>query len=220
MDVRTRDQFIEAEIAFWDNNTPIGKIFQVGVIMGFVVGVLICYQVLFNDISDHMPEFATLMAMGYSSGYFIWLVVREADLPGPVRVPARSGDQLAAVRSDRLCHRAARWLTPGGTSGLILPFTVIMCILSGLFAVRKLLGRRPGQPVLEQEVAREHIRSKPTRPDHSAGQSVPADRASASAQTMQCAGEGMQRAASASLLARVTDDRSVIRVEGSEPLLR
>ncbi len=78
VNVATRDEFVAKEISFWDNNTPIGVIFQVGVIMGFVVGVLICYQVLYNDISDHMPEFATMMAMGYSNGYFISLVVREA----------------------------------------------------------------------------------------------------------------------------------------------
>ena len=140
VDVRTRKKFIETEIAFWDNNTPIGVIFKVGVIMGFVVGVLICYQVLFNDISDHMPEFATLMAMGYSSRYFISLVVREAIylalfgfLPGLAiswllfqLISAATGLTMTLALFE---------------SGLILAFTVIMCVLSGLLGRTETPGR-------------------------------------------------------------------------------
>ena len=45
-------------------------IFRVGMIMGFVVGILICYQVLYNDIADHMAEFATLDGHGLRSALF------------------------------------------------------------------------------------------------------------------------------------------------------
>ncbi len=44
--------------------------------MGFIVGVIICYQVIYSDIADHMPEFATLKAMGYPNRYFIGLVLQ------------------------------------------------------------------------------------------------------------------------------------------------
>ena len=74
----TRQELVDKEIGVWDKNTPIGVIFRVGMIMGFVVGILICYQVLYNDIADHMAEFATLMAMGYGHRYFVGVVVREA----------------------------------------------------------------------------------------------------------------------------------------------
>jgi putative ABC transport system permease protein len=142
MDVRTRAEFIADEISFWDNNTPIGVIFKVGVIMGFVVGVLICYQVLYNDISDHMPEFATLMAMGYPRRYFVSLVVREAVYLA----------LLGFVPGVAICWvlfqiiSTATGLTMTLTlfeCGLILSFTVVMCVLSGLLAVRKLLAADP-----------------------------------------------------------------------------
>ncbi len=140
--VVTRQQYISKEISFWDDNTPIGVIFQVGVIMGFVVGVLICYQVLYNDITDHMPEFATLMAMGYSNGYFLSLVVREAVylallgfLPG-VAISWVLFHLITAVTGLTMTLTLPQ-------CGLILAFTVAMCVLSGLLAVRKLLAVDP-----------------------------------------------------------------------------
>jgi putative ABC transport system permease protein len=35
-----------------------------GEVIGFVVGVIICYQIIYSDLDDHMGEFATLKAMG------------------------------------------------------------------------------------------------------------------------------------------------------------
>ena len=37
-------------------------------VVGFVVGMVICYQVIYSDIADHMAEFATLRAMGSRYG--------------------------------------------------------------------------------------------------------------------------------------------------------
>ncbi len=142
VNIRTREQFIETEIAFWDKNTPIGVIFKVGVIMGFIVGVLICYQVLFNDINDHMPEFATLMAMGYSPRFFRTLVVRQAiylALLGFVPGLAISWLLFQLISSLTGLIMTLTLFE----SGLILVFTLVMCIVSGLLAVRKLLAVDP-----------------------------------------------------------------------------
>ena len=69
--VLTREKFRKDEIGFWDKSTPIGTIFMAGKIIGFIVGMVICYQVIYSDIADHMAEFATLKAMGYTTRYFI-----------------------------------------------------------------------------------------------------------------------------------------------------
>ena len=58
---------VTLEQAFWDKVAPIGTVFMIGVVMGFIVGMAICYQVLYADISDRLGEFATLKAMGYSN---------------------------------------------------------------------------------------------------------------------------------------------------------
>ena len=59
-------------------STPIGFIFGLGTVMGFIVGVVICYQILYSDVDDHMGEFATLKAMGYQNKYFVALVLQES----------------------------------------------------------------------------------------------------------------------------------------------
>lgn len=140
--VLTRQQFMQKEKDFWAKNTPIGVIFAVGAVMGFVVGVIICYQVLANDISEHLGEFATLKAMGYGNSYFCGLVIRQAIilallgfLPG-------------------LCFSWLLFQLNSSFTGLlmnlswdrvlfVLGLTVIMCVVSGLLALRKLLAADP-----------------------------------------------------------------------------
>jgi putative ABC transport system permease protein len=45
--------------------------------MGFVVGCVIVYQILYSDVSDHLAEYATLMAMGYPLSNLLGVVGRE-----------------------------------------------------------------------------------------------------------------------------------------------
>jgi putative ABC transport system permease protein len=140
--VRTRDEFRRQEVKFWSDSTPIGIIFAAGKVIGFVVGMVICYQVIYSDIADHMPEFATLKAMGYGTRYFLGLIVSEAVLLSVV------GYIPGAIASTGLYALLAR------TTGLLLRMTVpsmalvfalalAMCVASGVLAVRKLLAADP-----------------------------------------------------------------------------
>ncbi|TMQ33199.1 MAG: hypothetical protein E6K70_14430 [Planctomycetota bacterium] len=65
MQIATKNEFIDQELVFWQGNTPLGYVFGVGSVLGFVVGVVICYQILYTDVMDHLPQFATLKAIGY-----------------------------------------------------------------------------------------------------------------------------------------------------------
>jgi putative ABC transport system permease protein len=140
--VFTRDEFVGRERHFWLTATPIGYIFLVGTIIGFVVGIIICYQILYADLDDHMGEFATLKAMGYRNSYFVRLVLSEAFylsllgfLPGAAisfvlyQILARSTGLFMVFRP--------------GLALVVLLATLTMCSLSGLLAVRKLLSADP-----------------------------------------------------------------------------
>lgn len=140
--VATRAEFRQKEVQFWDESTPIGIIFAAGKVIGFVVGMVICYQVIYSDIADHMPEFATLKAMGYSPWYFRRLIAVEAVLlsiigfvPGAIASFALYG-ALANATGLLLQMTLA-------TMAFVFVTTVIMCNLSGLLAVRKLLSADP-----------------------------------------------------------------------------
>ena len=140
--VLTRQQYLDKEVRFWDKSTPIGTVFLAGKIIGFVVGMVICYQVIYSDIADHMPEFATLKAMGYPTRYFFGLIVVEAILLAVI----------GFVPGILASHGLYTWLA--GQTGLlmqmdrysiafVLAATIAMCIASGILAVRKLLAADP-----------------------------------------------------------------------------
>ena len=74
----TLRELADKEQAFWQRVTPVGVVFDIGMVMGFIVGMAICYQVLFSEISDRLAEFATLKAMGYTNQWLLWVVVAEA----------------------------------------------------------------------------------------------------------------------------------------------
>jgi len=142
LEVFTRSKFRTREVTFWGGSTPIGIFFGIGTVMGFVVGVIICYQVIFTDISDHMAEFATLKAMGYSERYFLTMIVAESiylSLFGfvPGLLVSLGLFQLIATTTGLLMSmnlpRAA----------FILLLTVVMCVISGLIALRKLMAADP-----------------------------------------------------------------------------
>ncbi len=140
--VFTKQEFIDRERHFWSVSTPVGYIFLVGTVIGFVVGVIICYQIIHADIAEHLPEFATLKAMGYSTFYFVWLVIGEGlylSLIGfiPGAFLSYGLYMLLAYRTGLLME-----FRPD-VSGIVLLSTIVMCVSSGVFALRKLLLTDP-----------------------------------------------------------------------------
>ena len=144
VNVFTKEEFIQRERIFWSTNTPVGYIFTVGAVMGFIVGVVICYQVIYSDIADHLAEFATLKAMGYRNSYFAGLVI----------VTSLYLSLLGFVPGALISWGLYRWLaeytglamsfTPL-RGALVLLLTMAMCAVSGALALRKLLSADPAE---------------------------------------------------------------------------
>ncbi|MEM9245115.1 MAG: ABC transporter permease DevC, partial [Cyanobacteria bacterium P01_F01_bin.153] len=63
--VLTIPEFIKLEHGYWQKTTAVGFIFQMGAAVGFLIGMYIVYQVLFTDVSNHIPDYAVLKAKGY-----------------------------------------------------------------------------------------------------------------------------------------------------------
>ncbi len=140
--VEPRDLVIRREIRFWNEQTPIGMIFYIGSMMGFAVGVVICYQILFNNINDSLPEFATLKAMGYSNRFFIWLVIKQSLYLAWIGF-------IPAWLMSQLMFELIQWsvglpmLLTWDRTASVLGLTTLMCLFSGLLALRKLLSADP-----------------------------------------------------------------------------
>lgn len=140
----TRAEFVDQELTYWRENTNIGFVFSLLTAMGFVVGVILVYQILYTDVADHWAEYATLKAMGYSNLYLLGVVMQEAVLltvlgfvPGWLvstllyRTTADATGLLMQMTRDRA-------LT-------MLVSTFVMCLISGAIAVRKVQAADPAE---------------------------------------------------------------------------
>ncbi|MCC5643263.1 ABC transporter permease DevC [Nostoc sp. CHAB 5824] len=142
VNVLTKQEFIDFERNYWANSTAIGFIFTLGTVMGFIVGTVIVYQILYTEVADHLAEYATLKAIGYTQNYLLAVILQEALLlavlgyfPGIVFAlfmysSARNATLLPVFMS---FDRAV----------MVLILTMLMCIISGAIAVRKLRSADP-----------------------------------------------------------------------------
>jgi len=142
VDVLTMQEWIAFEKTYWKTSTAIGFIFALGVGMGLIVGIVIVYQILYTNITQHLPEYATLMAMGYRNIYFFWLILRQSlflavlgYLPGLLIT-------LALYFLTRRATLLPVFMTFERSLSLFL-LTLFMCCFSGLVATRKLREADP-----------------------------------------------------------------------------
>jgi putative ABC transport system permease protein len=140
--VLTPEQFAQIEKDYWANGTGIGFIFGLGVGVGFIVGIVIVYQILYSDVSEHLPEYATLKAMGYTDRYLLIVLLQESLILAflgflPAFVFSFGLYQLTYTATMLpIFMKAERAIT-------VFILTVVMCSVSGAIAMRKLRAADP-----------------------------------------------------------------------------
>lgn len=142
--VLTLEEFIDFEKNYWANSTPIGFIFAIGTGIGFVVGIVIVYQILYADVCDRLPEYATLKAMGYSNTYFLIVILQEAVILAVLGFIPGFIISLGLYRLARIATLLPIVMTLRRAT-LILILTIIMCTISGAMALRKLSAADPAE---------------------------------------------------------------------------
>jgi len=142
--VLTLEDFIEFEKNYWKNSTSIGFIFTLGAGMGFIVGCVIVYQILYSDVSDHLAEYATLLAMGYKLKYLLAVVAREGIFLSVLGyIPAYLTGQClyALVRTSTKLPVAMN-----SDRALLVFFLILfMCMASASLAMRRLVDADPAE---------------------------------------------------------------------------
>ena len=143
-DVRayTYQEYVDQELNYIKSRTPIGFVFSLGTMMGFIVGIVIVYQVLSTDVNDHLAEYATFKAMGYKNSYLLGVVFEEAlilsilgFIPG-VAIAAGLYQLTAAATALPIVLPVSRAVT-------VLIMTIVMCGISGAIATFKLQSADP-----------------------------------------------------------------------------
>jgi putative ABC transport system permease protein len=134
--------FLNMEKQYWQDSTSIGFIFTLGAAIGFVVGTVIVYQILYTDVADHLAEYATLKAMGYKNRYLLNVVFQESLI---LSVMGFIPGYLLSTGMYALASSATA-LPIGMTTerGItVLCLTILMCLVSGAIAVRKVQDADP-----------------------------------------------------------------------------
>lgn len=138
----TTAAYIDFVKSYMRGNTPIGFVFTFGVVIGVIIGLAMTYQVLSADVNDHLAEYATLRAMGFTHRYLLGVVFEQALLlaglgfaPGVglalgLYAVIASGTQLAVTM-------------PASRPLLVLGLTLLMCMASGAVATRRLAAADP-----------------------------------------------------------------------------
>lgn len=140
--VLTKPEFVDMELAYWKNNTSIGFVFTLLTSMSFVVGIILVYQILYTDVAEHWAEYATLKAMGYTNLYLLWVVMQQALILSLLGfVPGYLISLVlykATANATGLLMQMTLW-----RSLTLLSATVVMCLISGAIAVRKVQATDP-----------------------------------------------------------------------------
>jgi putative ABC transport system permease protein len=140
----TKEQLIARDLDYWGSRTPLSIMLLVGMALGFSVGVVICYQILYTDVIDHLKEFATAKAMGYADSYIRGVVITEALVLGLLGI---GPSLLLGAGLQRLLGLLTglpvrfSW----GSALLVLLLSLGMCTLSGLIAMRKVQELDPAE---------------------------------------------------------------------------
>jgi len=140
--ILSKQEFMDFEKNYWDSTTPIGFVFTFGVVLGSIVGIIIAYQILYSNVSEHLAEYATLKAMGYKHRYLLSVIFQEAIIlaisgyvPGffitlGMYTTAREATKLPIMMES---FRAF----------FVLILTFLICFISGAIAMRKLQEADP-----------------------------------------------------------------------------
>jgi putative ABC transport system permease protein len=142
--VLTKPEFVDMELGYWRNNTAIGFVFTLLTIMSFVVGIILVYQILYTDVADHWTQYATLKAIGYSDRYLLGVVFQQALLLGVMGFIPGYLTALVLYRVTANATGLLMQMTLGRGLNILLA-TVLMCLISGAIAIRKVQSADPAE---------------------------------------------------------------------------
>lgn len=134
--IYTRQDLIGWELSAWQTGSNIGFIFGILTLMGFVIGIVLCYQILYADVTDNIKAYATVKAIGYSDSYLSMVILQQAVLLSILGfIPAGIISYFLYQFAISFTGLAFK-MTVTRVEFLFLA-TVLMCVFSGLISVLK-----------------------------------------------------------------------------------
>jgi putative ABC transport system permease protein len=140
--VWTRSALEEVDRAFFMTDRPTGLIFTSGVVLGFVVGTVILLQVLSSEVSNHLSEFATLKALGYSPAQVYAVVIEQGftyALASFIPASVLAWGLFAVIEAKTMISSPMHL----DLMAAVLALSLVMCSVAGLLATRRLDAADP-----------------------------------------------------------------------------
>ncbi len=142
MTVLTKRQLVRAEQQYWNGRTPVGFIIPVTLLVVVLVGAVIFYQILYTDVQSHLPEYATLKAIGFHDRSLQALVVQQAMWLSLLGFPPGLAIAFVLFRVAREATHLPFALSIGQAL-LAFVLTFVMCLTAGFLAMLKLRQAQP-----------------------------------------------------------------------------
>ena len=137
LQVLTVEELQLREVEHWKRNTSFGLIFGLGVLVGFSVGGIVVYQILFSEVGEHISEYATMKAMGYDDGFVVAIIIQESVILASL---AFLPSLIVSALLYRVLMQATGLLVVMSFSraALVFSMTLLLCTGSGWLATAKL----------------------------------------------------------------------------------
>lgn len=140
-EILTKAEFRQRSLNHWLFATGAGIALIGGAVLGLVVGTVIVAQTLYSSTKDHLNEFATLRALGSSSGYIHRVILAQAGLSAVLGYVLGMAIALTiAVLSERT---ALPILMTPSLAAILLALTLAMCAVSAISAIGKVMRIDP-----------------------------------------------------------------------------
>lgn len=134
-EVLTTEEFKNRSLQQWLFRTGAGVALIGGALLGILVGTVIVAQTLYSSTKDHVNEFATLRALGSSSGYIHKVILAQAGLSAVIGYILGMALALIVVLASQSSPLPIV-MTPALAFALF-SLTVVMCAISAVSAIVK-----------------------------------------------------------------------------------
>lgn len=140
-DVHTRDEWAHRSRSYWVDSTGLGLNMYTTVFLGCLVGIVVVAQTLYTATMEHLPEFATVKAIGGRNADIYAILARQAGVSAVIGFGL--GTALAFALKPALAGMDLNLVIRPGLAASVFAGTVVLCIAAAALSFRKVAGLDP-----------------------------------------------------------------------------